>query len=78
MGGDSCSECRGFEPQYRRLDGNLSHYFAAKIEIFHKNKRKRGRGRPLFTLKKCFNLFVFTPTTAAAVIVLRVLASSFN
>ena len=31
MGGDSCSEGRGFESQHRILDGHFSHLFVVKI-----------------------------------------------
>ena len=31
MGGDSCSEGRGFESQDRKLDGHFSHIFVVGI-----------------------------------------------
>ena len=31
MGGDSCSEGRGFESQHLKLDGHFSHLFVVKI-----------------------------------------------
>ena len=31
MGGDSCSEGRGFESRHRILDGHFSHLFVVKI-----------------------------------------------
>ena len=34
MGGDSCSEGCGFEPQPCILDGHFSHLFAVKIVMF--------------------------------------------
>ena len=38
MGGDSCSEGRGFESQHNILDGHFSHTFAVKIVMFEKTK----------------------------------------
>ena len=34
MGGDSCSEGRGFESQHHILDGHFSHLFVVKILTF--------------------------------------------
>ena len=34
MGGDSCSEGRGFESQHHILNGHFSHLFVVKIVIF--------------------------------------------
>ena len=34
MGGDSCSEGRGFESQHHILDGYFSHIFVVKIVMF--------------------------------------------
>ena len=31
MGGDSCSEGRGFKSQHRILDGHFSHIFAVRF-----------------------------------------------
>ena len=48
MGGDSCSEGRGFESQHSILDGHL---FVVKIVMFvwkDEKKRKRVRGWPIF------------------------------
>ena len=57
MGGDSCSKGRGFESQYRILDGHFSHIFVVKICNVRlkktENKQKRGRGWPI--LKKTNN-----------------------
>ena len=33
MGGDSCSEGRGFESHHRLLDGHISHVFVVKIVV---------------------------------------------
>ena len=39
MGGDSCSEGRGFESQHCILDGHFSHLFVVKIVmLFEKTK----------------------------------------
>ena len=38
MGGDSCSEGRGFKSQHRILDGHFSHIFVIKIVMFKKTK----------------------------------------
>ena len=38
IGGDTCFESRGFESQYRILDGHYSHIFVRKIEMFEKTK----------------------------------------
>ena len=39
MGGDSCSEGRGFKYQYSILDGHFSHLFVVKIvTLFEKTK----------------------------------------
>ena len=34
MGGDSCSEGRGFESQHHILDGHVSHLFVVKNVMF--------------------------------------------
>ena len=34
MGGDSCSEGRGFESQHCILDGHFSHFYLVKIVMF--------------------------------------------
>ena len=34
VGGDSCSECRGFKSQLCILDGHFSHIFVVKIVMF--------------------------------------------
>ena len=47
LGGDSQSEGRGFKSQRRILDGHFFRLFFEKT----KNKRKRGRGRPIFKKK---------------------------
>ena len=31
LGGDSCTDCRGFESQHHILDGHFSHIFVLKI-----------------------------------------------
>ena len=49
MGGETCFEGRGFEPQRRILDGYFSHVFAVIIVMFvwkDENKLKRGRDGP--------------------------------
>ena len=47
MGGDSCSEGRGFESQHIILEGHLLHTFAVKIVMVETKKiNKRGRGCP--------------------------------
>ena len=52
MGGDSCSEVRGFESQYQILDGHFSHLFVVKIVIFFE-KMKINEKRPgMAQLKK--------------------------
>ena len=52
MGRDSHSKGRGFKSWHRILDGHFfTHIFVVKIEMFvekAENKRKRGRGRPIF------------------------------
>ena len=53
MGGDSCSEGRGFESRCRILDGHniFSHIICCKncnVCLKRQNKRKRGRGWPIF------------------------------
>ena len=53
IGGHSCIKGRGFESQHCKLD-IFSNYFVVKSIMFvrkYKNKRKRGRGGPIF-LKK--------------------------
>ena len=48
MGGDSCSKGRGFNSQYRILDGHFSQRFVVKMVKFacrkDGNKQRRGRG----------------------------------
>ena len=34
MGGDSCSNGRGFESKHHTLDGHFSHLFVVKIVMF--------------------------------------------
>ena len=34
MGGDSCTEGRGFQSQHLLLDGHFPHIFVVKIVIF--------------------------------------------
>ena len=50
MGGDSCSEGRGFESQHNILDGHFSHTFAVKIVMFEKTKinKKDAEDGPFF------------------------------
>ena len=51
MGGDSCSEARGFKSHHPILDGHFPHLFALKIVCFFektKIKLKAGRGCPFF------------------------------
>ena len=53
LGGDSCSEGRGFESWHHILDaGHFSHIFVSKIVLMFEwkddNKQKRGRGWPIF------------------------------
>ena len=51
MGGDSCSKDCGFESQHRILYGHFSQLFAVNIVVFvrkDENKRKTGRGWPIF------------------------------
>ena len=57
MGGDLCSEGRGFKSQHRILDYHdiFSRIFVVKIVMFawkDKNKWKRGRGWPIFLKEK--------------------------
>ena len=54
MGGDSCSKGCEFESQHSILDEHFSHLIVVKIVMCvrrDENKRKRGRGWPIF-LKK--------------------------
>ena len=56
MGGDSCSEGRGFEYQRCILYGHniFSHIFVERIVMFvwkDENNLKRGRGWPIFKKK---------------------------
>ena len=52
MGGDSCSEGRGFKSQHQILDGHFSHLFVVKMCLFEKTKiNEKVRGWPIF-LKK--------------------------
>ena len=48
MGGDSCTECRGFESQHLILDGHFSHIFVVKIVMFFEkmkiNEKEAGNG----------------------------------
>ena len=60
MGGDSRSKGCGFESRHCILEGHFSHIFVVKICNVclkkTKNKRKRGRGWPIF-LKKLGIIF---------------------
>ena len=70
MGGDSCSKGCGFESQHCILDGHL---FVVKILMFEwkeRNKRKRGRGWPIF--RKDWRLFAIAePVTKVRVLKLK-------
>ena len=49
MGGDSCSEGRGFESWHRILDGRFSHIFVVKIEssfVFEMTENKKAGVSP--------------------------------
>ena len=73
IGGDSCSERRGFKSQHCILDGHFSHISVVKIAMFvlkDWNKRKRGQGWPIFI--KTWNYltlfyFSFAPARMIAV-----------
>ena len=55
MGGDSCSNGRGFESKHHTLDGHFSHLFVVKIVMFvlkDENKQKDAGDSPL---KNFFN-----------------------
>ena len=41
MGGDSCSECRGFEFRHHTLDGHFFTLIFSKICLFEKTKNRR-------------------------------------
>ena len=59
MGGDSCSEGRGFKSHCCILDGHFSHLYLVKIVMFvwkDKNKLKRGLRWPIFLKKHCYFL----------------------
>ena len=47
MGGDSCSEGCGFEPQPCILDGHFSHLFAVKIVMFAWKDENKWKKRPV-------------------------------
>ena len=44
MGGDSCSEGRGFKSRYRILDGHFSHIFVVKNrnDVYMKRSKING------------------------------------
>ena len=48
MGGDSCSEGRGFESWHRILDGHniFSHIFVVRIVIFVLKRQNKTKKRP--------------------------------
>ena len=53
MGGDSCSEGRGFESQCRILDGHIFTLICCKFVLMFvgkgpKTNKKRGRDGPFF------------------------------
>ena len=46
MGGESCSEGRGFKSRYHILDGHFSHIFVVKICNFCLKRPKINKKRP--------------------------------
>ena len=61
MGGDSCSECRGFESQHSLLYRHFSHIFVIKIVMFvrkDENKRKRGWGWTISKIRATKKVYV--------------------
>ena len=59
MGGDSCTEGRGFESQHHILVGHFSQIFVVKIVTFvwkDETKWKRRRGLPILKGKQIWNV----------------------